>query len=243
MAPPLFLQLLGLAVVTYAQCISARLQHGVHFAYSAPPFADSGLVFALFRILEHVYWARAQLHQLVLPGDSAKAAAALQDLQEQQQQLQQALTAALWCLHRAAEIMRAYDTEQQQQQQQQQQQLHHQEDEAHSSSRKTQLCDPACAAELAGLASCQPTEQLDLAAVDLAGRNSDCTFALSAAQAASLLGSELPQQLQQFGSALWSALPQPRCCNNAACANLGSVSEAKLVAGKASRCSKCKVAK
>jgi hypothetical protein len=65
----------------------------------------------------------------------------------------------------------------------------------------------------------------------------------AAATAAALIGSELPQQLQQFGSALWSAQPQLRCCNNAACANLGSISEAKLVAGMASRCSKCKAAK
>jgi hypothetical protein len=55
--------------------------------------------------------------------------------------------------------------------------------------------------------------------------------------------SELPGLLLNFGEALWSALPQPRCCNNAACTNLDSVSDAKLVAGKASRCSKCKVAK
>jgi hypothetical protein len=66
---------------------------------------------------------------------------------------------------------------------------------------------------------------------------------LESSTPAALISAELPVLLQAFGEAMWSALRHPRCCNNAACANLGTVSEAKLVAGKASKCSKCKAAK
>jgi hypothetical protein len=61
--------------------------------------------------------------------------------------------------------------------------------------------------------------------------------------ASGLVGEQLLRQLCQFGAALWAALPQPICCNNAACSSLGSISEAKLVARKGSRCSKCQVAR
>jgi hypothetical protein len=97
------------------------------------------------------------------------------------------------------------------------------------------------AAEIALLVGSKPAGPIQLADLDPAGL--PFAFSVSAGTAAALLGAGLPAQLHAFGIALWSALPQPRCCNNAACTNLASVSEAKLVAGKASRCSKCKVAK
>jgi hypothetical protein len=108
-----------------------------------------------------------------------------------------------------------------------------------SSIRREGVAVPAV--DVFALASSRPEGQISLSELDpaevLLGHS------VSAEALGAWVGTELPQQLQQFGSALWSSLPQPRCCNNAACANLGSISEAKLVAGRTSKCSKCKAAK
>lgn len=54
---------------------------------------------------------------------------------------------------------------------------------------------------------------------------------------------KLAKQLQQLGAAVISRLPLQYCCNNPRCSNLGGLSEQELVAGKASRCAGCKVAR
>uniref|UniRef100_A0A383WKL8 phytol kinase n=1 Tax=Tetradesmus obliquus TaxID=3088 RepID=A0A383WKL8_TETOB len=54
---------------------------------------------------------------------------------------------------------------------------------------------------------------------------------------------KLAKRLQQLGAAVISRLPLPYCCSNPRCSNLGGLSEQELVAGKASRCSGCKVAR
>jgi hypothetical protein len=51
---------------------------------------------------------------------------------------------------------------------------------------------------------------------------------------------QLLQQLQQFAKGVCAALPQRHCCNNPACTKLGVLSEAELVAGAGSRCSRCR---
>jgi hypothetical protein len=201
------------------------------FDVKADAFAQS-----LFQCLGCVVWLGGQLQQLMLPGDSAKAAAALQDLQEQQQQLQQALEIALWRLHKlAAVIAVGLPTEQ----------LPALLQQHVGSSRDISTvangAAPAAASFLCALASSKPAGPLNHKFLDPAGLS--LQYAISAGATVAVLDRALPAQLQEFGSALWSALPQPRCCNSAACTNLGSVSEAKLVAGKASRCSRCRVAK
>uniref|UniRef100_A0A383VP93 phytol kinase n=1 Tax=Tetradesmus obliquus TaxID=3088 RepID=A0A383VP93_TETOB len=63
--------------------------------------------------------------------------------------------------------------------------------------------------------------------------------------AASLLlqrvwGDALPGQLRAFGAAVAAALPVGWACNNAACTNLGKLSELQLVYGRAKLCSGCR---
>jgi hypothetical protein len=53
-------------------------------------------------------------------------------------------------------------------------------------------------------------------------------------------GDQLPGQLRAFGAAVAAALPVGWACNNAACTNLGKLSELQLVTGKAKVCSGCK---
>jgi hypothetical protein len=179
-------------------------------------------------------WLGPQLQQLVLPGKPNKAAAAMRDLQEQQQQLQQLLAAAVWRLHQAAELLSAaQDMSQPVQEQQQQQQ-------------PLDAAESAMLSLLAELADRAPAAQPSLAELDPSGISDN--YKLPAAVAASLVGAEVPVLLHDFGAALWSALPQPRCCNNWACSNLAGVSEAKLVrpaagGGSGNKCSGCKTAR
>jgi hypothetical protein len=67
---------------------------------------------------------------------------------------------------------------------------------------------------------------------------------VKSAAAASLLrrvwGDQLPGQLRAFGAAVAAGLPVGWACNNAACTNLGKLSELQLVTGKAKVCSSCK---
>jgi hypothetical protein len=199
------------------------------------------LAHALFQCLGCTIWSAGQLQQLVLPGDVEKAAAALQDLQQQQQLLQQALMTALWRLNKTAAVL-AGDQHTQIASPPPQ----HQDVSSSSSSSSRAHTVPVClveapAAALGVWASSEPTGPLNIAELSPAGL--PLQYLMTAGCFAAVIGRELPTQLQGFGSALWSALPQPRCCNNVACANLGGVSDAKQVAGEASRCSKCKVAK
>jgi hypothetical protein len=197
------------------------------------------LAHSLFQCLAYMHWAGGQLQQLVLPGDPAKAAAALQDLQEQQQQLQQVVATAVWRLNRVAALFAEQNTELALQRQQQLTGSSSSIDGSGSIMSTGQL--RLTAAELAAVVSSKPVGLLPFAELDPAGW--PVMLMLPTATEVDLTGRQLPSQLYAFGSALWSALPQPRCCNNVACTNLGSVSEAKLVAGKASRCSECKTAK
>jgi hypothetical protein len=91
----------------------------------------------------------------------------------------------------------------------------------------------------------EPPESFEATAVDHAEQQGQAAElqAMLPEVAAMLVGPRLLLQLSDFGCALWSALPQPHCCNNVACINFGSISEAKLVSGKGSRCSKCQVAR
>jgi hypothetical protein len=190
----------------------------------------------LFSCLGYVHWLGPQLQQLVLPGKASKAAAAVRDLQEQQQQLQQSLAAAVWRLRQAADLLSAaQDMSQPVQEQQQQQQQ-----------RPLDAAESAMLSLLAELADRAPAAQPSLAELDPSGISDN--HKLPAAVAASLVGAELPVLLHDFGAALWSALPQPRCCNNWACSNLAGVSEAKLVRpaagnGSGNKCSGCKTAR
>jgi hypothetical protein len=183
-----------------------------------------------------VAWLGGELQQLVLPGDPRRAAAALQDLQGQQQQLQQALATAVCRLNEAAP--RAVSAERALQLQQEQQEKPFMPPSFWSSQMHVQQST----AQLAELANRHPADTTSMEDLDPTQFQS-VRFELPAAVAASLIGPQLRQQLQQIGAVLWSALPQPRCCNNWECLNMARVSEAKLVAGKASRCSKCKVAR
>jgi hypothetical protein len=219
---------------------------------------------ALFDCLGYVQWLGPQLQQLQLPGEPSAAAAALQELQQLQQLLQHALADAYVRLHSMAVFQFQLWSQQQQQQ--------HMADgssaeaaklddhpvdgtaaaaaagPAADSARQVEhqvhvLCAESLAARLAELARSlpRPAGQLDLTNLE------PCVhpfgYDLQAEDFANLVGDEVGVLLYGLGAALWSALPQPRCCNNWACSSLGSVSEAKLVARKASRCSKCKVAK
>jgi hypothetical protein len=56
-----------------------------------------------------------------------------------------------------------------------------------------------------------------------------------------LLGRQLLQQVQEFAGGVCGALPLRHCCNNPGCVNMDGLSEAALVAGAGSRCSRCKV--
>jgi hypothetical protein len=59
-------------------------------------------------------------------------------------------------------------------------------------------------------------------------------------QAGRFLGPHLLQQAQAFAESVCAALPLRHCCNNPGCLNLGGLSEAALVAGAGSRCSRCR---
>jgi hypothetical protein len=76
------------------------------------------------------------------------------------------------------------------------------------------------------------------------GRPSTVKHDIKSAVAAALLqhvwGDELPGQLRAFGAAVAAVLPVGWACNNAACTNLGKLSELQLVTGKAKVCAGCK---
>jgi hypothetical protein len=97
--------------------------------------------------------------------------------------------------------------------------------------------------DTADLVDKQPPESFDASTIDSAQRQGEVVQTLHVEAAAQLVGPKLLKLLREFCCALWSVLPQPCCCNNPACANLGSISEAKLVSAKGSRCSKCQVAR
>jgi hypothetical protein len=204
----------------------------------------------MFRGLGFVHWLGPQLQQLVLPGKPNKAAAAVRGLQEQQQQLQQALAAAVWRLRQAATLLSSAQAARQPVQQQQQQQPMEAESTVYITSEQPWEYSPAAAAaDAAMLAELDGTPfaaHLSLAELDPSAISD--SYKLPAAAAARLVGAELPVLLRELGRKLWSALPQPRCCNNWACANLAGVSEAKLVrpaagGGKSNKCSGCKTAR
>jgi hypothetical protein len=54
------------------------------------------------------------------------------------------------------------------------------------------------------------------------------------------VGPQLLQQVLHFAEGVCAALPLRHCCNNPGCVNLGGLSEAGLVAGAGSRCSRCR---
>jgi hypothetical protein len=235
--PQPLLQLASLLIMRFAIALAVVLQVTPRGSDDDQSVQCNDLAGFLFDCLGHVHWLRLQLQQQLLPGDLRKAAAALQGLQEQQQQLQQALEAAVWRLNKFALVADSGDG-QAAQVLLSPQELVTSGSNISSTDREGALIP---AVDIDALASSRPEGSISLA--DLSPDATPDGLTMAAATAAALVGAELPQQLQQFGSALWSALPQPRCCNSAACANLGSISEAKLVAGRASRCSKCKVAK
>jgi hypothetical protein len=84
----------------------------------------------------------------------------------------------------------------------------------------------------AAVQSCVAAGQLDKTQHDV-----------KSADAASLVqrvwGDQLPGQLRAFGAAVAAALPVGWACNNAACTNLGNVSELQLVYGPRKICSRC----
>ena len=58
-----------------------------------------------------------------------------------------------------------------------------------------------------------------------------------------VVGVQLPEQLQGFGTAVAAQLPLLYCCNNLGCTNLGGLSEVQLVRGICGRCSQCGAAR
>jgi hypothetical protein len=203
------------------------------------PYVFTGhLAACLFYHWKQVKLLGDQLQQLVLPGKKKVAAAALQSLQEQQQQLQQALRTAVWRLDAAYGFHSK-------------RWRHPQQHLAGSSSSRSSSTDITlvqhCAAEqdaaLKELADKQPPETYEPPADDRHKQALEGRQVMLAELAAEFINPQLLPLIRGFGSALWSALPQPCCCNNWACANLGSISEAKLVSAKGRRCSKCQVAR
>jgi hypothetical protein len=77
-----------------------------------------------------------------------------------------------------------------------------------------------------------------------AGQLDETQHDVKSAAAAVLLqrvwGDQLPGQLRAFGAAVCAALPVGWACNNAACTNLGKLSELQLVTGRAKVCSGCR---
>jgi hypothetical protein len=254
-AAPAFLHLAGVTLQIFEQAVAGQLRVGdlsqqQLFAILHPQRADPNLqqpdklyvtnrplADVLSQCLQHVHWLGAQLQQLVLPGKANKAAAALQDLQEQQRQLQQELVAAIWRIDQAFESAQASDWEREQaavraglvinagMRLSPHHALHHSND----------------VWQLVGRSPAEP--YIAAAAQRSEWTGYDFNYMLALDLASGLVGEQLLQQLRQFGAALWSALPQLHCCNNAGCGSLGSISEAKLVARKGSRCSKCQVAR
>jgi hypothetical protein len=193
-------------------------------------------------------WAGTQLSQLELLGDQRKAAKARQELQEEQRQLQQALQQAMQLLLQSAQAAGARPD------------------------IVTQVFrQPVVAQDIAALftntsssSSSNDNGQMSwLVVPDNPAARKQCSehmvalasdsladlypgvlgeWQITQAAAARMVGCGVLQQLQDFGGALWSQLPQPYCCSNWGCSNLAGVSESKLC-GKSSRCSRCKVAR
>jgi hypothetical protein len=79
------------------------------------------------------------------------------------------------------------------------------------------------------------------AAAGLSGaQQHDIKSTAAAALLQHVWGDALPGQLRAFGAAVAAALPVGWACNNAACTNLGKLSELQLVTGKAKVCAGCK---
>jgi hypothetical protein len=210
----------------------------------------------VFGLLQCVFWVGTQLPLLELLGDQRKAAKVRQELQEQQQQLQQALQQAMQLLLQSAEaagarpdlVPRLFW------------QLLPQHNAATttttttttSSSSSSSSNDSGEIGVLSGLAvpanpaawNLRRAHEVLLASEALAGLYPAVLgeWQVTQAAAAGMVGCGLLQQLQDFGGALCSQLPQAYCCSNGGCSNVAGVSESKLC-GKSSRCSKCKVAR
>jgi hypothetical protein len=72
-------------------------------------------------------------------------------------------------------------------------------------------------------------------------KHEPCRTRQEASQRASTaLGPQLLQQVLHYAEGVCAALPLRHCCNNPGCLNLGGLSEAGLVAGAGSRCSRCR---
>jgi hypothetical protein len=71
-------------------------------------------------------------------------------------------------------------------------------------------------------------------------RQCDVCSAAAALLVQRMWGDSLPGQLSAFGAAVAAALPVGWACNNAACTNLGTLSDLQLVRGKAKVCAGCK---
>jgi hypothetical protein len=199
---------------------------------------------ALSQCLQAVMWLEGQLLQLALPGKQTKAAAAQALLQEQQQQLQEELTAVVQRCNGVLAVARAVD---------EQQNAHAEQQQATSSGMQVPLQFDDIIQDLfditaeekpvAGTASVAAAHSADAEPAAAAEQEGTSWQAWVLPESVvGVVGQQLPQQLQAFGEALWSLLPQPHCCCNWACVNLAGVSELRL-AGKASRCSRCKVAR
>jgi hypothetical protein len=71
--------------------------------------------------------------------------------------------------------------------------------------------------------------------------NATCRTQQEQLQRASIAGgAQLLQQVMHLAEGVCAGLPLRHCCNNPGCVNLGGLSEAGLVAGAGSRCSRCR---
>jgi hypothetical protein len=264
-AAPALLQLAGGCITTLQQALAGALQDGdferqhliakflrhidqqppqnrrwlqqllqLRLTQGEPHVTTPMLEAALLDTLQHVVLLGQQLQQLLLPGNKKAAAAALQGLQEKQQQLQQALRAALWRLSEAQDLEQQFLEWLQRLMESSSSSSGYAELQWHSTQKDAAIAD---------LASKQPTAAYTVDGNARAAQQNEGWQTMPVGLATQLVGPQLLLQLREFGCALWSALPQQNCCNNAACTNLGSISEAKLVSAKGSRCSKCQVAR
>jgi hypothetical protein len=255
-----FLQLTGLGFIVSAQGMRNHLQatgssggsssrasdsSGVadqqqqqHATRMAGSISGKDLAYAVFDCLQYVFWAGTQLQQLVLPGTPSKAAAALDALKAHQCNLQCSLQQAMQQLLGAAAAAGAGANRQLQVQMKPEAQ-EEREDAVRCRNMPRVLHVERDPAEIwAGRGNFKQEVLVSRVLLKLYPGKLE-QWQMPHTAAAKIVDCGLLQQLQAFGEALWSQLPQLHCCNNAACTNVAGLSESKL---KASRCSKCKAA-
>jgi hypothetical protein len=209
----------------------------------AGSISGKDLAHAVFQCLQYVLWASTQLRQLVLPGEPGTAAAAIEALRGQALMLNGSLQHAMRQLLHSAEAAGARANRKvyvlkmrSQEQEQEQEQGQGQKEGAVSSSLLSELAMPRVLQverDPAEVAAGRGAFRQEVLVCEVLAELYPGTlehWQITRAAARQIVSKwELLQQLQAFGEALWSQLPQPHCCNNWGCINVAGVSESKLV--------------